>query len=269
MSNLLQTITDRYRNGGFNAAELLAQDQEWVVCFSCRRRHPLRGNNADHDFSDFKLRHPVERGCVCVRMGPLQMERACRRAERRKKRSCEARNGFLDNASVLEAFGSVTAFDLTGVNSKASSATAGASTNYIDNHTNLYLEYLSDILLAAVNTAPASNQAFYVYGAGSFASSAIPTTGAASGNTFAASSTTGAALTFPNITTAYVQPPLVQTVPYIAQNVAIQTCPFGFAYAFSGWIPQYLWAGLVNFAGMTIATSGNVWNYVGVYSTVA
>lgn len=259
---------------GMNVRALLRNDQEWAVCRKCQRNngrvvyHPLRGNNADADYRDFVNNHPHSIGCCPLRIGPEAMERAIRRREKRKKAGHESMRDWISNANVNEAFTSTTAADLTGVNSLASSATAGASINYNNNSSNLYLDVLWAISLAAVNTAPASNDAFYVYAAAQLSTSPLPTTGATTSNTFANSSTTGVTLNFPNVSSAIVTPPLVQTIPYTAQNVAINTSPFGTAFAFNGWIPPYLWGGLVNFSGMTIAASGNTWNWMGAYITV-
>lgn len=262
---------------------MLRDDREWAVCFNCPRkhganvRHPLRGNNADHDYQDFAVRHPMEQGHVVVRVGPDYMERAVRRAERRRKLRHDSILNFVDNASVLEAFqSSDQSMTLTTwFNSLASSATAGGSSAYIDNSSNLYLDLMTYVKIAAVNTAPANNKAFYIWAASMLLTSAAPTdlpsTGAASGGTVANSSSTPAALTFPSVATPLPctlgQP--VRVIPYPVQNAVNTTPLFGVAKASDGNLGLFQWLALLNYSGMTIASSGNLVAYRGIYNTVA
>lgn len=256
---------------------MLRDDREWAVCYNCPRkhganvRHPLRANNADHDYSDFSIRHPTEQGHVVVRVGPEYMERVTRRAERRRKLRHDSILNFVDNASVLEAFqSSDQSIDLTSFNSLASSATAGWSSHYTDNSSNLYLDDLAYLKIAAVNTAPANNKAHYLFGASNINTTDLPSTGAASGNTVANSSTTSATLTFPSVATPLpCILPIVKVIPYPVQNAANTTGIFSLAPAFGGYLGLYFWYALLNYSGMTIAASGNVFKRRGVYSTVA
>ena len=266
----LEALAGRRPEGGFAAAALLRDDREWAACWACRRKHPLRTGNADHDYADFAARHPTSRGCIVLRLGPEQLERSARRAERRKRAMREAVAGFLHNASVLEAFqGSDQSLDLTGFNSLASSVTAGWCSTWIDNSANLYLEYLSEIVLANVNTAAAGQKALYVWTCGVLnTTDTLPTNTA--GNAVTNSAATAAALTFLDFTanpTGFFGP--IQAVPYITTNKWAQAGAFPMSQAFNGWPPRFFWFPFINNAGPTIAASGNSWKYRGVYATVA
>ena len=265
----LSAIADRRKGDGFNARELSKDDREWVACWTCRKKHPLRAGNANHDYADFAVRHPVANGCVVMRLSPAQIERSVRRAEARKRLRRDAVVGFTDNASVLEAFqASDQTMDLTGFNSLASSATAGWSSTYIDNTSNLYLDYLFAVTIAAVNTAPGSDQMFYFFAAASLNTTDRPATGA-SGGVCANSAATAAALTFPSISTTPPVFPFAWKQPYNTQNIAQQSPIFSFARALGGWPGLYNWLPAVNFSGMTIAAASNAIKYRGVYQTVA
>lgn len=271
----LDAAAGRRRGDGVSLREMLRDDREWVVCFSCPKkhgrsvRHPLRGDDADHDYADFACRHPAADGHVVVRVGPEQMRRMVACAERRKRLRHDSVLSFVDNASVLEAFqSSDQSLNLTSFNSLASSATAGWSSNYIDNSANLYLDYLFAVTLAVINTAPGSDQYFYFFAAASFNTTDLPSTGAASG-TCANSSTTAAALTFPSISTTPPVFPYAWKQPYNTQNVAQQSPVFSYARALGGWCGLFNWLPAINFSGMTIAASGNALKYRGVYNTVA
>lgn len=171
-------------------------------------------------------------------------------------------------ASVLEAFGTATTMTVTNLNSLATSATAGWRSAAIDNTSNLYLDYLIQVQLAAVNTAPANSKAFLLFvsalvdGSGS----AYATTGATSGGAPNGSEGT---LTFPDFTSNPVNIPLLGVIPYVGQNTAIISTPFSVKAAFNGIIPPKFCLGLINHSGMTIAASSNVVTYLGVYNTVA
>ncbi len=265
----LAAAADRRRGDGFSCREMVRADRQWAGCWACRKRHPLRPGNEDHDYADFAARHPAERGCIVLRLTPEQVERAVRRAEARKRLRRDAIVGFSHNASILEAFqASDQTMDLTGFNSLASSATAGWSSTYIDNTANLYLDFLFAVTIAAVNTAPGSDQMFYFFAAAALNTTDLPSTGA-SGGTCANSAGTAAALTFPSVSTTAPVFPFAWKQPYNTQNIAQQSPLFSFARALGGWPGLYNWLPAVNFSGMTIAGSGNAIKYRGVYNTVA
>lgn len=170
-------------------------------------------------------------------------------------------------ASVLEAFQAAQSFTITNLNSLASSLTAGWGSAAVDNSSTLYLDALVQVNIAAVNTAPGSLKAFYVfaYGLTDTGGSLYTTTGATSGGTPGSQG----ALTFPSIDTNAVNLPLIGVIPYVGQNTIIYSPPFSVARGFGGILPQKWGVAIVNASNMTIAASGNSVQYTGVYNTVA
>ncbi len=256
---------------GVNLKEAIRSDRHWLVCRTCRKRHefyPLSESHRAQQFTDFEFKHRPENGCYVYLLTPEEIERVCRRAERRRKFRRESVVGFSHNADVKVAFqGSDQSVDLTSFNSLANSATAGWSSHYIDNSTNLYLDFLFAVTIAAVNTAPGSDQRFYFYAAASFNTTDRPATGASSG-ICANSSSTSATLTFPSISTTTPVFPLAWAQPYNTQNIAQQSPTFGYARALGGIAGLFCWLPAINFSGMTIAASGNAIKYRGAYNTV-
>lgn len=169
-------------------------------------------------------------------------------------------------SSILQAFGTSTALTITNLNSLATSVTAGWGSDPIDNTSTLYTDFLVEVTIAAVNTAPANNKAFYVYAAGLVDSSgtSYATTGATSGGTPGSQG----ALTFPDITANPVNIPLIGVIPYVGQNTLINSAPLSVSAAYNGVIPPKFCLAIVNYSGMTIASSGNVVAVRGVYRTV-
>jgi hypothetical protein len=258
-------VTDLTQGGGLPFLPLYRSERWWAVCRTCRKRHPFHPASDAHRaqaYEDFAGRH---RGHVVALMSPGDVERLARRTESRRKARGESVLNYAHNADVKLAFQAADqSLTITALNSLANSATAGWGSEAIDNTANLYLDYLTAIDLAAVNTAPASDKVFYVFTATALNTTDLPSTGA--NDTFL---TTQATLTFPNVSTGPCVLPLLQAVPYVTQNVAIQTPLFSTARAFGGLIGPYLWYAMVNFSGMIIAASGNAWKYRGVFATVA
>lgn len=269
ISNPIEALVTQRRGDGFNCREALRDDAEWMVCFKCRKKHRLRHGNEDHDATDFADRHPLEGGCFPLRMGPAAMERAVRHAQAWKRFNHHSVRDFTHNASVLEAFGTVTALDLTGIGI-ASSVTAGWCSCWIDNSSGLYLDIAVWYYSQAVNTAASSQKSHFLYGPGSWLTTDLPVNTA--GNTVTNSSTTSATLTYLDITANPVGFPLLKVVPYITTNKAIQGGLFGFAKGHDMTCPKVVWLGLVNAAGPTIGTGGGTptkISYAGAYNTVA
>lgn len=171
-------------------------------------------------------------------------------------------HGYSGNASVKEAFGTATAFTKTNAN-LASSATAGWMSNAIDNSSNLYLDALVHAEFAAVNTAPASSKAIFLYAFGLVDTSGSAYTSTGDGTASGSEGT----LTFPDITTLQVVAPLLGTIPYPVQNKAINGGPFSVASCFGGILPPKWAIGMVNHSSQTL----NVTNikYIECYNTVA
>lgn len=163
-------------------------------------------------------------------------------------------------SSIKTAYGTATAFTKTNAN-LTSSATAGWKSNSVDNSTDLFLDALVSIELAAVNTAPANSQAIWLY-----AYSLIEGTAYASTGDGTIDGTEGA-LTFPNVTTLPVVLPLLGIVPYPVQNRAINSPAFSVAACFGGVLPYKWGVAMVNFSGMTLNVT-NIY-YLPVYKTVA
>jgi hypothetical protein len=267
--NELDALAERRRAGGFGVRDLLRDDREWVVCFQCRKKHPLRGNNARQDYLDFAERHPYSRGCVSVRLGPDAMRAALVRDQAMRKAGQKAVRRITDNASVLEAYQTGQTLDLTAIGI-ATSVTAGWCSNWIDNSSNLYLDILFWYYSQAVNTAASSQKEHVLFAPGSFASTDLPTNTA--GNAVTNSSTTSATLTFLDYTANDTGFPLVRRVPYITTNKAIQSGLFGIAKAHDAGCPLFTWLALINAAGPTIGTGGGTPTkiaYRGIYNTVA
>lgn len=170
-------------------------------------------------------------------------------------------------SNVKEAFDTLASLTITNLNSLASSATAGWKSDAIDNTAGLFIDFLVQMKLAAVNTAPANNQAFYLFASGLLddAGADYATTGASGG----APDGTEGTLTFPSITAASISLPLLGAIPYTTQNVAIVSPVFSVAALFGGNIPPKFVLALLNYSGMTIAAAGNWVKVRGVYRTVA
>lgn len=168
--------------------------------------------------------------------------------------------GYGGNASVKEAFGTATAFTKTNAN-LATSATAGWDSNSIDNSSNLYLEALVSIYLAAVNTAPANSKAIYLYAFGLIEGTTYTSTGDG------VPDGTESTLTYPDITTLPVVAPLLGVVPYPVQNKVLNGGPFSVAACFGGTLPVKWSIGMVNHSGMTLSVT-NIY-YIEKYLTVA
>jgi len=164
-------------------------------------------------------------------------------------------------SNVKLVYASPVTLTLTSAN-LASSATAGWQSDGQDNTTNLYLDAIVQVKLAAVNTAPASSKAIFLYafGVADGATTDYGSTGAA-----AVTGSVGT-LTFPDVTANSVPCPVLGIIPYPTQNVAIISQPFSIARAFGGILPAKYAIGMVNFSGMTLnITSIKI---VPVYSTV-
>lgn len=163
---------------------------------------------------------------------------------------------------IKAKFGTATAFTKTNAN-LAASTTNGWVSNAIDNTTNLYLDALVHVELAAVNTAPGGSKAIYL-----FAYALVDGGAAAYTGTGGAAVPSGAEATmvFPAVTTLGIDMPLLGVIPYPVQNIAINAGPFSVAKCFGGILPPKWGIGMVNDSGMTL----NVTNikYIEVFATV-
>lgn len=216
-----------------------------AFCFDCKVRHDVY-DDADY-LSDWKQKHLR---CKSIGMFPAAELPAL----------FESLKG---NSDVKAAFQAEQSMTVTNLHSLASSATAGWTSASVDNSSNLYLNALVMVHIAAVNTAPGSDQAIYLFAYGSTDGSIFTSTGTSGG----AVGTEGS-LTFPSVATLPCVMPSLGTIPYPVQNKALDAGPFSVAACFGGVLPQYWGVALVNYAGFTFAASGNTVKYRGVYNTV-
>jgi hypothetical protein len=157
-----------------------------------------------------------------------------------------------------------TAVPLTITNANlANSATAGWQSAGQDNTSNLYLDALVQVKLAAVNTAPANSKAIFLYAFGVADGSTTDYTGTGDTN---ASGTEGT-LTYPDVTANALPCPLLGIIPYPVQNKAINSSVFSIARAFGGILPAKYAIGMVNHSGMTLSVTSI--KIVPVHATVA
>ena len=157
-------------------------------------------------------------------------------------------------------FSAETSLTVTNLHSLASSATAGWSSAATSNATTLYDDVLVAVHIAAVNTAPGSDKAIYIFAYGS-TDGAIWTSTGTSGGTVG----TEGALTFPSISTLPIVMPLIGVLPYPVQNKALDGGPFSVAKAFGGILPVSWGVAIINFSGFTFAASANTVKWIGVY----
>lgn len=214
----------------------------WAVCHDCGLQHPLFARTPQglmSAFDDWREKHP--RHNIGIADNPL---------------------GYAGNADVKAASQAEQTMAVTALHSLASSATAGWSSPSVDNSSNLYLDAEVMIHLGAVNTAPGSDKAIYVFAYGSTDGTIFTSTGTSGGTVG-----TDGALTFPSISTLPIVMPLLGVIPYPVQNKAIDAGPFYLSNAFRR-LPLYWGVAVLNFSGMALAASGNTVKYRGTYNTV-
>lgn len=150
-------------------------------------------------------------------------------------------------ADVKLKFAGVTTLTIANAN-LATSPTAGWQSDAQDYSSNLYLDALVQVKLAAVNTAPANNKAIYLYAFG-----LSDTSGSDYGTTGdGVPSGTEGTLTFPDITTGQPVCPLLGIIPYTTQNKVIVSPLFSIARCFGGVLPPKVAIGMINYASMTL-----------------
>ena len=164
-------------------------------------------------------------------------------------------------SNVKLAFAGAVTLTITNAN-LASSATAGWQSAVQDNSSNLYVDALFEIVLAAVNTAPSASKAIFLYAWGTVDSSGSDFTGTGTN----IPGTGEATLTFPDVTANDIPMPLLGIVPYSTQNKAINSGLFSIARCFGGILPPKYGVAMINNSGMTLSvTSAKI---VPVYSTI-
>jgi hypothetical protein len=165
-------------------------------------------------------------------------------------------------ANVKLVYAAPVTLTLTSAN-LATSATGGWQSDGQDNTSNLYIDALVQVRLAAVNTAPGNNKAIYIYAFGVADGATTDYTGTGAANATGAVGT----LTFPDITVSPVVAPQIGTIPYTTQNTAIFSSVFSIGRGFGGILPSKYSIGMVNYSGMTLNVVSI--KIVPVYMTVA
>jgi len=228
---------------------MMDRPYQMAVCLKCGKKHrsPILTNEAN----EFMLRHAGHDG---VELLPYVYTAT----------ALDELDELEENSSIKEAFSGVGTFDLTSAN-LTNSATAGWVSNYVDNTTNLYRDALVMVDFAAVNTAPASNSAIYMYAYGMVDTSGTVYTGTGAAN-IVGNATTATTLTFANVTSSASNLPLLGVVYYTTQDVELKAGPFSAARCFGGILPARWGVAMVNFSGMTLAV--NSIKYIGIYDTV-
>lgn len=174
---------------------------------------------------------------------------------------------YRGNANVKQAFGGETAFDLTKLNSLASSAVSGWQSQYVNNTSNLYLDALCFGSFASGGTAGGNNIIlFFAYGATD--TSNFPNTGASSSAGTGASLVSGGVLNFNNITNSQCPLPIVFAHPYLVNLVPPTTPAFSLVAALNQALWPYWGLAILNDAGWTFMNAGNNVTYDPVYYTV-
>lgn len=158
-------------------------------------------------------------------------------------------------SDVKTAYGTNNQGATLTLNSLASSATAGRASTAVDNGTDKFVDALVTVDINFPNSAPANDQAIYVYAYGSVDD----------GATFSGGVTgTDAAYTMDDPTVLK----LIGVIPIPTQNKTYKGGPFSVAQAFGGVLPEHWGVVVRNYAGQTLAASGNAVKYQGVYATV-
>lgn len=157
-------------------------------------------------------------------------------------------------AEIKTAYGSVQTMTVTNLHSLASSATVGWQSAVVDNGTNKYLDALVQVVLDFANTAPANDQAAYVY-----AYSGLETTytNPCSG------SEAGVTLVAPFLVT------LVGVINYNTQDEVAESQVMSVAAAFDGILPEKWGLVIINYSGAALAASGNTVKWTPITATVA
>ncbi len=165
-------------------------------------------------------------------------------------------------ANIKTAYSTLVTFTKTNAN-LAQSNTAGWKGQVIDNTSDLMLDFLIHIELAAVNTAVDLSKSIYLFAYGLVDETGSAYTSTGDGTPDGSEGT----ITFANISTTQIVMPVLGVIPYPVQNKAINAGPFSFRQAFGGELPPKFGPCMLNTTPMTL----NVTNIKGrpVYKTVA
>ncbi len=157
-------------------------------------------------------------------------------------------------ADVNVKYGSVQTMTVTNLHSLASSATVGWQSAVVDNSSNLYLDALVQVVLDFANTAPANDQAAYVYAySGLETSYTNPCSGSEAGVTLVAP----------------FQVSLIGVIHYTTQNEVAESQAMSVAAAFGGILPTKWGLVIINYSGAALAASANIVKWTPIEATVA
>lgn len=124
-------------------------DYQYLVCHTCRVKHPARTDRVEQEFHEYALRH---RGhSLSIRPEWWEFLFGHR---------------FKGNANIKEAFGGDSSITCT-LASLASSTTAGRESTAIDNSSNLYVEALVRLHCKLQAGSPGADKTIYVFAYGS------------------------------------------------------------------------------------------------------
>lgn len=216
----------------------------FAVCRSCGLRHQLATPDTDARFADFANNHPGhDLDVVKVRNPDVYGELMA----------------LAPNADIKQAFQGAQTQTSTSLQSLARSVTAGWQMGAVTNTTNLYLDDLVQIVIAAVNTAPANGKVFYVL-AGHSNDGGTSYTRPFSG--------TQGTCTYDAIDSLPQCAPMLGIIPYATQNSTLTSETMSMAKTAGYVMPERYTIGVVNDSGFTTAAAGNVVKTNGVYRTI-
>ena len=217
----------------------------FAVCRTCRLRHQLALPDIDARFAEFARRHVGHAlDMISVRNPDLYAELLA----------------LQPNADVKQAFQGAVTMTVTNLHSLANSATAGWQGDAITNTSNLYLDDLFQVSIAAVNTAPANSKGLYILAGHSIDGGTTYT------RPFGASEATR---TYDDPTTLPLIAPSLGFLPYATQNTVLSSPAYSMAATCAGFVlPERYVPGIINHTGMTLAGSGNTVKHNGVFRTV-
>lgn len=167
-------------------------------------------------------------------------------------------SGWRGNADVKLTYQALQTLTVTGLQSLASSPTAGWQSAEVDNTSNLFLDTLVQVVFDFANTAPANSKAAYVFAAGGLETGKLS-------NPF---SGTEGVLTLVDVTANAQAARLIGTVPYTTQDEVAEGSPMSVAAAFGGSMSPFWAVGIINHSGAALAASLNTVKYRGIYATV-
>lgn len=216
----------------------------FAVCRTCNLRHQLMPPYLDARMAEFTRRHEGhDLEIVKVRNPDLYADLL----------------SLAPNADVKQAFQGAQTVTSTSLQSLARSVTAGWQSAAITNTTNLYLDDLVQVTIAAVNTAPANGKVFWVMAGHSTDGGTTYT------RPFSGSQGT---CTYDAIDSLPQVAPVLGIIGYATQNTILSSPAMSMA-ATSGFVlPEGYAIGVINDSGFTTAASGNVVKTNGVYRTV-